>query len=408
MANYYQQISGGINDRQEQLRKLQLEKDALAKQKAMEGQRQNILQQYFQPAVPERQEVEAVSNPLAQFMGEQPQQQYQNLVAATPKPVNNLVERQTNVQPQGGVIPETQMKTIPGKEAVFDPRGAMGALFGVGDTETGKQMADLEKMSQRDRDQWSGAVTYIDDPENPGTTIAVQPSTRGEGAPFRRIGVASMTPVQQANVEAKKTELGFKGQDLSMDRQKFLFDQKKFYEAPEIEARKDAIAAAGTQGRSADATLAILDQVEPYLDKASSSDLERLARKGGSFLGFDSAAASADRVIEQAAASLTLSAPKLGGAASDRDVALYARAMGALSSGTIQQKREAMQFIRQKLQQYGASDAAPAAAPKPSAPKPDAKLPSMPPAKAHSGRTVRDTDTGITYKSDGIKWVRVK
>lgn len=407
MANFYQQISSGVRGRDadmmalsDQRAKMQERQDAIRRQKELEGQRRNILQQYFQPAVPERQELEAVGNPLAQFMGEQSQQPA------------NLVEQKSQgmgaAPSAASLVPETRMKTIPGKEAVFDPRGAMGALFGAGDTETAKQMADIERLNKQDLNRWSGAPVYIEDPENPGVTIAAQPSTQGDGPAFRKLGVAGVTPEARARINAKNKELDFKGEDLSMDRQKLLFDQKKFYDAPEIEARKDAIADAGKQGRSADATLAILDQVEPYLDKASASDLERLARKGGSFIGLDSAAASADRVIEQAAASLTLSAPKLGGAASDRDVALYATAMGQLSSGTIQQKRDAMRFIRQKLQQYGASDQS---APRPtsaSASKPADKLPSMPPAKAHAGRTVRDTDTGITYKSDGTKWVRVK
>lgn len=402
MATYYEQITGAIRspmEYQQERMKRQADIQRMQDEQELMKQRKNILQQFFQPAVAERQELAPVGvNPLAALMQpEQPANMVESRFAGVGRPAS-----------AGSIIPQHTSETIPGKKEVYDLRGAMGALFGVGDIEGGKQMADLEKMSQRDRDQWSGDVTYIDDPENPGTTIAVQPSTRGEGAPFRTIGVARMTPAQQAGIEAKKKDTELKADGLDLNRQEFLWNLRKFYEAPELEARKDAIAAAGTQGRSADATLAILDQVEPYLDKASSSDLERLARKGGSFLGFDSAAASADRVIEQAAASLTLSAPKLGGAASDRDVALYARAMGALSSGTIQQKREAMQFIRQKLQQYGASDAAAPSRPAPAAPKPAAKLPSMPPAKAHSGRTVRDTDTGITYKSDGTKWVRVK
>ena len=138
MANFYQQISSGINNRQEQLRKLQLEQDALAKKKAMEGQRQNILQQYFQPAVPERQEMETVENPLARIMAE-------------PKPQMEMspVEGQQSWSPERApqsplMVAEQQMKTIPGKEAVFDPRGAMGALFGIGDMETAKSISDIE------------------------------------------------------------------------------------------------------------------------------------------------------------------------------------------------------------------------------------------------------------------------
>ena len=138
MQNFYQQISSGINNRQEQLRQLQLQKEAMAKQKAMEGQRQNILQQYFQPAVPERQEMETVENPLARIMAEpKPQMEM--------SPVDGQQSWAPERAPQSPLmVADQQMKTIPGKEAVFDPRGAMGALFGIGDMETAKSISDIE------------------------------------------------------------------------------------------------------------------------------------------------------------------------------------------------------------------------------------------------------------------------
>ena len=57
MANYYQQISGGIRARDAEMRRIQQENDAIRSQKEMDSQRKNILQQYFQPATPDRQEI---------------------------------------------------------------------------------------------------------------------------------------------------------------------------------------------------------------------------------------------------------------------------------------------------------------------------------------------------------------
>lgn len=388
MANYYGQISSGVRGRQADMMALERERMKMQQERAAQEQaaklaqtRQNILQQYFAPA---QDELQAMGGNSLQSM------------------MDKIDQGQ---MPQGDI--QTQ---IVQREARFDPRGAMGALFGAGDFEAATQMGDVldaeQKARQKDMNRWSGAVTYIEDPENPGVTIAVQPSTQGEGEPFRRIGVAAMTPEAKARQQSAKDKMAMDRAGMDLDRQKFLFDQKKFYEGPEIEARKSAIEEAGKQGRSANATLAILNQVEPYLDQASSSDLERLARSGASFVGIDSPQASADRVINQAAASLTLSAPKLGGAASDRDVALYAEAMGALKTGTIQQKRDAIRFIRDKLNQYGAESGAPSSVGRP-APAASA-MPKMPPASQHKGRIVRDTASGVRYQSDGSKWVRVK
>lgn len=235
----------------------------------------------------------------------------------------------------------------------FDAESAINRLYSIGDIQTAQGLAAAQEKQNRDLNRWSGAVTYIDDPENPGVTIAVQPSTQGDGPGYRKIGVAAMTPEARARQKQKDEDQALDREKIGMDRQRFLFEQRKFYEGPEVQARQQQLEDAAKKGASAANTLNVIATIEPYLDVASGSDLEKMARKGGSFLGFDSAAATADRMIEQGAAALTLAAPKLGGAASDRDVALYERSMGALSGGTTQQKREAIKVIKQLLGQYG-------------------------------------------------------
>lgn len=389
------------------IQKAESERNELLRQQELEAQRRKILAESLTPAEAARTEYEA-SNPLEALF-----------LQAKAQPANLVQKNQAPYSPDTGaaLIPElSNPKQIPAKPASFDAESAIARLYALGDVDTGIKLSAANEKSKRDLNRWSGAVTYIEDPDNPGVTIAVQPSTQGEGEPFRRIGTAAMTPEARARVNQKNQDLKNDEIKLGLDRQKFLFNQRKFYEGPEIDARAKVMEDAAKRGASAANTLEIIRTIEPYLDNASGSDLTKLARRGGAFVGFDSAAATADKMIDQAAASLTLAAPKLGGAASDRDVILYERAMGGLASGTTEQKRASIQLIRQLLSKYGDSplqqtgnvqskQGSPSQAPAQSASTPMKSLPS---AAQHTGRTIRDTSTGITYKSDGKQWVRVK
>lgn len=111
------------------------------------------------------------------------------------------------------------------KPAQFDAEGAINRLFAIGDVEGANSLAAAQEKQSRDLNRWSGAVTYIDDPDNPGATIAVQPSTQGTGEPYRKIGVASMTPEARARLEAMRRKEAY---ERSKDARDYQFDREKF------------------------------------------------------------------------------------------------------------------------------------------------------------------------------------
>lgn len=364
---------------------VQAKRQALQRQQALQQQREQILRESYQPGEDARTEY---------AFGEQQ--------APQPGGMSNIMEALGIAD-----APQMQERQVEAKPAAFDSDSAIMRMYGAGDMEGGKSLSEIQRQQRQDASRWSGSPVYIEDPENPGVTIAAQPSTQGDGPAFRRLGVASMTPEAKMRAEQKAADLANDREKMGVDREKFLFEQKKFYAGPEIQARTDALQSLQKQRESAESTFAVLDQIEPYLDSSSGSDFMKLARKGGAFIGLDSAEATADRMIDMGAASLTLTAPKLGGAASDRDVALYEQARGNLKSGTTQQKREAIKFIRSSLQRFGGAPApAPASAPRP-APVAQA-MPSLPSPAQHKGRIARDQKTGIRYQSNGSQWMRVK
>jgi hypothetical protein len=372
---------------------MQAKRQALQRQQAMQQQREQIMREAYQPAEEARTEYAFDQQPAPQQGGG-----LDNIMGAL------------------GIAdaPQMQTKQVEAKPAQFDSESAIMRMYGAGDMDGAKGLSDMQRQQRQDASRWSGSTVYIEDPENPGVTIAAQPSTQGDGPAFRKLGVASVSPEAKIRSEQKAADLDLDREKISLDRQRFLFDQKKFYEGPEVQTRTDALQALQKQRESADSTFAVLDQIDPYLDQSSGSDLVRLARKGGTFLGFNSAAATADRMIDMGAATLTLTAPKLGGAASDRDVALYEQARGNLKSGTIEQKREAIKFIRGQLQKFGSADPGsalirPSAALAPVAKTPASQpMPSLPDPAQHKGRTVRDTKSGVRYQSNGSQWMRVK
>lgn len=350
-----------VQDGRSPLERLYGYQETMAKMQAMKQQqdlmreRQKILAESLTPAQAGSMDVQfSQQQPAAMSFPQIFQQQLTGGASA------NLLGAQDPEQ-----VKLTQTEAKPSQ---FDAESAVSRLYGIGDVDTATKLAAAEEKQNRDLNRWSGAVTYIDDPENPGVTIAVQPSTQGDGEAYRKIGVAGMSPEARTRAQQKDADLANDREKIGMARQQFLFEQRKFYEGPEVQARQQQIEDAAKKGASAANTMNVIATIEPYLDVASGSDLAKMARKGGSFIGFDSAAATADRMIEQGAAALTLAAPKLGGAASDRDVDLYRQSMGSLSSGTTQQKREAIKVIKRLLGQYGeAAPGQPQAAPRPTA-----------------------------------------
>lgn len=374
--------------------KVQADREALKRQQDIMRERQRILSESLTPA--------QAGDMSVAF--QQAQQQPQSIEAM-------FSQAMTGGSPASIInapAPEqANLQMTEAKPAQFDAQTAMQRLYGIGDLAGAAELSAAQEKQSRDLNRWSGAVTYIEDPENPGVTIAVQPSTQGDGSAYRKIGVASMTPEARARLQQKDEDQALERERFGVDRQKFLFEQKKFYEGPEVQARTDAMQSLQKNRDSAESTLAVINQIEPYLDRASGSDMEKLARKGLAFAGFDSAAATADRMIDMAAAALTLTAPKLGGAASDRDVALYEQARGNLKSGTTEQKRAAIQFIRDSLQQFGPAASAAAGQSAPNRQSQQAML-SLPNPAQHKGRIVRDTKSGIRYQSNGSQWMRAK
>lgn len=420
MATYYEQITGAIRspmEYQQERMKRQADIQRMQDEQDLMKQRKNILQQFFQPAVAERQELAPVGvNPLAALMQpEQPANMVESRFAGVGRPAD-----------AGSIIPQYTSETIPGKKEVYDPRGAMGALFGIGDIDTAKSIANIEykqNLMGGGQEKYSMTGRLIKLPD--GSIVERRYSNRGD---------YKDTPVSGELVgQLQKVDLGGQQQLINPYTGEVIREEsvtatpyQSFQMSPDAQADvAEAEAAArkrgemyGTKEAGAESKIETLDKTidlvgqllshpgrkaatgatfaAGYIPSTEAYDFNQLLDQltGQSFLAEVEKMRGLGTLTETEGKKLTVAAAALK---TSQTEAAFDRNLRAFQSE--------LERARNKTSaKMGGAPSRPAPAPKPA----PAKMPSMPPAKAHSGRTVRDTDTGITYKSDGMKWVRVK
>lgn len=190
------------------VQKMQAQMQQLRAQQDLEEQRKRILQESYTPAQDARTE----------YSFDQPQAPQQPVSFAGSAP---------NIAAALGIadVPQMQAKQIEGAPAAFDAKAAIDRLYSIGDMEGAQQMEQVQEKKNRDLNRWSGSPVYIEDPENPGVTIAVQPSTQGDGEAYRKIGVTAMTPEARARLEQRKREEEYQRQK---DARQAQFEREKF------------------------------------------------------------------------------------------------------------------------------------------------------------------------------------
>lgn len=188
--------------------------------------------------------------------------------------------------------------------------------------------------------------------------------------------------------------------------------------AAEKERGKTVAGADVKRERGAVSALAVLDEADQWIDKATSSYAGVARDVATRAVGVSTDASQAAARLKVLQGALMMAQPRMEGPQSDKDVALYREMAGRLGEPTVPaaEKKAAVATIRALQQKYlpqngGAPPAAPSAVGSPALPAPAAQpagMDSMPPPADHVGRTIRDTDTGVSYRSDGRSWVRVQ
>jgi hypothetical protein len=165
--------------------------------------------------------------------------------------------------------------------------------------------------------------------------------------------------------------------------------------------------------RGAVSALNVLDEADQWINKATSSYAGAARDVAARAVGASTEASQAAARLKVLQGALMMAQPRMEGPQSDKDVALYREMAGRLGDTTVPaaEKRAAVATIRSLQQKYlptngdappGAPSAVGARTPAP------AGMDNMPPPADHVGRTIRDSATGVRYRSDGLSWVRVQ
>lgn len=160
----------------------------------------------------------------------------------------------------------------------------------------------------------------------------------------------------------------------------------------------------GTKNADADSVLELLKMAEPLLESATGSYLGVAADKINQAFGHSTTGSERAAQLKAIEGALVAKMPKMSGPQSDKDVLLYRQMAGEIGDPTIpaERKKAAMYTIRKINEQYatpgGSSNAA-------SKPQGGTQFNAMPDPRQYKGRRLR-SDQGITYRSDGARWVR--
>lgn len=405
MANYYGQISGGIRGRQADMMALERERMRMQEERAAKEQaaqlaqtRQNILKQYFAPA---QDELQAMGGNSLQTM------------------MDKIDQGQ---MPQGDI--QTQVVQ---REARFDPRGAMGALFGAGDIEGARAVSQFAQGQRSDQFGTSGDLIEMPD----GSLVRRQYSSSGD---FRDIPIGGklatpLTSYQQAELSVKEREQKRREEEAAreadIERQRLEDERRRRRE--ESGFRREELDIKRTEAQT----------------KASSPNTSEGERQAAGFFGRMNQSSGVINNLEAQGSGLPTVATTVTGAvlgdfaqrkamtpeqqkyknAADAWIRAKLRKESGAVIGEEESKAEYRTYfpvpgdtpdvIRQKSllrreaeeeMRISAGRALQAGEKKTE----QSAMPKMPPAAQHKGRIVRDTASGVRYQSDGSKWVRVK
>lgn len=402
MTNYYGQISSGIRGRQADMMALERDRMKMQQERAAQEQaaklaqtRQNILQQYFAPA---QDELQAMGGNSLQTM------------------MDKIDQGQ---MPQGDI--QTQ---IVQREARFDPRGAMGALFGAGDIEGAKSIADVARI-QAEADKAmkvnGGKEVYgnlfVPNPERPGEVFPAQYNREGgivvdrsvslpEKVQWLNTGSQFVPASQYGTVSPGRAPIGIgltPGQAAQYDPNL----QANIAESESAGRERGKIA--GAQEAGSESRIITLDKTIGIIDELLSHPGRKAATGMSSPSGFIPGTAAYDfrQKLEQLTGQAFLSeVDKMRGlgALTGPEGQKLVQAAAALNTSQTEEAFERNLILFKTELEAARRKTAEKAGMKTSA----SSMPKMPPAAQHKGRIVRDTASGVRYQSDGSKWVRVK
>lgn len=166
--------------------------------------------------------------------------------------------------------------------------------------------------------------------------------------------------------------------------------------------------AAQTKVTEANDAIALIDQAEKLISRSTGSYAGAGIDLAAQVLGVSTPGAQAAAQLKALQGALVSKMPKMSGPQSDKDVQLYREMAGQVGDPTIPAatKMAALQTIREIQERYAGMQPGASRPKPPEAPKvPEQAFSSLPPASQYRGKTVRDTLTGKSFKSNGMSWV---
>lgn len=395
----YQSDGRTILDRLYGLQKAESDRQALIRQQELEKQRKQILAESLMPAHQQELTPEAADAEMSRFFG------------------------------IGGQPPVAREQLAPASKMVpasFDAESALARLYGVGDLEGGNSVLAAQKAiaSMRpDSEKWMGSTITDTDGNVWGVT------EKG----WRPLGFK-----QGLTQKEREDSLRKEGQD-KFERDKFYKNFNKpervtgsngqVYWLQPGQQLPDGITAAssssggqptegernaaGFYGRMRESA-SILDSLEPTGKPTLGTTAASSVPIVGGYIERKSMTPDQQRYKNAADAWIRAKLRKESGAAIGKDEAeseykTYFPVVGD-DKATVAQKAKLRAEAAKEMRISGgrAIENSPQKLPAVDVQQPKGQMRSMPSPAQNVGRTIRDTSTGITYKSDGKQWMRVK
>lgn len=274
-----------------------------------------------------------------------------------------------------------------------------------------------------------------------GSVVPVNPYAPSALSKTMTPGEIASNAVARGNLSVAQGNLGLSRQRLEMDRQQAAggggFEYRQTPEGlivvpkvptaegpvqsrPVLNAAGAPVGGTGgtsAQQKTAEATeaLQLIKEAEAIVGSATGSFVGAGLDMAARAVGMSTAGAQGAAQLKALEGALVAKMPKMSGPQSDKDVQLYRQQAGEIGDPTVPAatKLAALKSIEAIQRRYaGLPPADPKPAPAPAAPKADLGAPvsgqsfaDMPPAQQYRGKSITDTVTGKTYKSNGFSWV---
>lgn len=216
---------------------------------------------------------------------------------------------------------------------------------------------------------------------------------------------------QKTELEKYKMMYGDDGsKNLSVDSDRGLLIDKRTGQARPISlngqpvgAKKGKPSVEDVKVTDASEVLGLLNMAEPLINESTGSLVGSGVDAVAGAFGYGTEGAKAASKLKAIEGLLVSKMPRMQGPQSDKDVMLYKQMAGQIGDATVPAsvKAEALKTIREINSRYAGVENQPSA-------EQSNSFDSLPDPRQYNGKTARDEESGVRFRSNGQSWVRIK